>query len=165
MSMHQEMKKALNRQITMEFHSSSIYLAMAADFFAKNLPGLGQWMLVQAGEETGHGMRIFRHLVDRGETVELEAIEAPPRTWASPLEAFRAALAHERKVSASIHALTELAREKKDHATEIFLQWFETEQVEEEANADAIVKKLELYKDYPATALMLDQELGRRGKG
>ncbi len=164
MTMHKDMKNALNKQITMEFHSSSIYLAMAADFFAKNLPGFGQWMLVQAGEETGHGMRIFRYLIERGEAIELEAIEAPPRTWASPLEAFKTAFAHEQKVSASIHALTELAREKKDHAAEIFLQWFETEQVEEEANADAIVKKLELGKDFPGTVPMLDVELGRRKK-
>jgi ferritin len=164
MSMHQDMKKALNRQINMEMHSSYLYLAMAADFFSKNLPGFGQWMLVQSGEETNHGMKIYRHLVDRGETVELEAIEAPPKAWASPLEAFQAALAHERKVTASIHALVDLARERKDHAAEVFLEWFVSEQVEEEANADAIVKKLELYKSYPATLLMLDEELGRRGK-
>ena len=165
MTMNPEVKKALNKQINMELYSSYIYLAMAADFFAKNLGGFGQWMLVQSGEETNHGMKIFKYLLERGETVELQAIDAPQKSWAAPLDAFQTALAHERKVSASIAALTDLARDKKDHATEIFLQWFESEQVEEEATADEIVKKLELVKGHTGALLMLDHELGQRGKG
>jgi ferritin len=164
MKINSELKKALNKQITMELHSSYIYLSMAADFFSKNLDGFGQWMLIQSREETEHGMKIFRFLLERGETVELEAIEAPQPSWPAPLDAFKTALAHERKVTASIAALTELARDKKDHAAEIFLQWFETEQVEEEANADAIVRKLELAKDNTGALLMLDREMGQRGK-
>jgi ferritin len=164
MAMNPDVKKALHKQINMEFQSSYLYLGMAADFFAKNLAGFGAWMLEQAGEEKNHGQKIFRHLVERGETIALDAIEAPPKSWASPLEAFQAALAHERKVTASIGALTELAREKKDHAAEIFLQWFVTEQVEEEANADAIVHMLELAKDNAGALFMIDRELGRRGK-
>jgi ferritin len=165
MTMNADLKKSLNKQITMEFHSSSIYLSMAADFFAKNFTGFGQWMLVQSKEETGHGMKILKYLLERGETVELETIEAPPKTWANPLEAFKAAFAHEQKVTKSIGTLMEAARDKKDHAAEIFLQWFVTEQVEEEVNADAIVKKLEFIKDVPGGLYMLDKELGQRGNG
>jgi ferritin len=164
MKMNPDVKKALNKQITMEFHSSAIYLSMAADFFTKNFGGFGQWMLVQSKEETGHGMKIFKYLLERGETVELEAIDAPQKSWATPLDAFRTAYGHEQKVTASIAALTELARDKKDHATEIFLQWFVSEQVEEEANADEIVKKLELAKDHLGALLMFDHELGKRGQ-
>jgi ferritin len=159
MTMNPDVKKALNKQINMEMFSSYIYLAMAADFFAKNLAGFARWMIVQSGEETAHGMKIFKYLIERGEAVALESIEG----WASPLEAFQTALAHEQKVTKSIGALTELAREKKDHATEIFLQWFVTEQVEEEANADAIVKQLELMKGHTGALFMLDKELGQRG--
>ena len=161
--MKPELKKALNKQINMELGSSYLYLSMAADFAAKNQAGFGRWMTVQSQEETGHGMKIFKYLLERGETVELEAIEAPQKTWATPLEAFRAAYGHEQKVTASIGALIELAKSVKDHATEIFLQWFVSEQVEEEANADAIVKKLELAKDHLGALLMIDHELGQRG--
>jgi ferritin len=164
MKMNSELKKALNKQITMEMYSSYIYLSMAADFFAKNLGGFGQWMRVQSGEETGHGMKIFTYLLERGETVELEAIDAPPKSWATPLDAFKTAYAHEQKVTAAMAALTELARDKKDHATEIFLQWFVSEQVEEEAHADEIVKKLEMVKDNTGALLMLNHELGQRAK-
>jgi len=163
MIMQAEVKKALNKQINMEYYSSYIYLSMAADFFNKNLPGFGTWMLLQSGEETGHGMKIFKFLSECGEQVELEAIDAPKKTWKTPLEAFQDAYAHEQKVTKSINMIMDLAQEKKDHATAIFLQWFVSEQVEEEAHANEIVKKLELIQDNTGVLLMLDKELGQRG--
>jgi len=163
MKMSADLVTTLNKQINMEFYSSYIYLSMAADFVNKNLTGFGGWMRAQSAEETGHGMKIFRFLEERGEKVELAAIDAPPQTWKTPLAAFQDALAHEKKVTASIAGIFELARKQQDHATEIFLQWFVSEQVEEEAQTDEIVEKLELIKDNTGALLMLDKELGQRG--
>ncbi|MEJ2664465.1 MAG: ferritin [Spirochaetia bacterium] len=158
-----EITKALNGQIKMEFFSSYIYLAMAAYFENTNLTGFGHWMHLQSREETEHGMRIFRYIIERGGAVDLQGLDTPPKSYKSPLDVFEAALAHERKVTASINALVELAQSKKDHATEVFLQWFVKEQVEEEANADAIVQMLRLADNTPGALFMLDKELGRRG--
>ncbi|MBN1525864.1 MAG: ferritin [Spirochaetales bacterium] len=160
--MNEDVKKALNKQINMEMFSSYLYLSMAADFIDKNLPGFAKWMGMQAGEENSHAMKIFHYLAERGARIELEAIDAPKKSWGTPLEAFKEALAHEQKVTASIGKIVDLAREKKDHATEVFLQWFVTEQVEEEANATDNVVKLEMAKDNTGALYMLDRELGMR---
>jgi ferritin len=155
----------LNKQINMEMFSSYLYLSMSADFLDKNLTGFSAWMKVQAEEETVHAMKLFHYLGERGARIELEAIDAPKRAWGNPLEAFTEALAHEQKVTASIGKIVDLAREKKDHATDNFLQWFVKEQVEEEANADANVKKLGMAKDNTGALYMLDRELGGRTRG
>ncbi|RPJ07505.1 MAG: ferritin [Spirochaetaceae bacterium] len=160
--MNEDVKKALNKQINMEMFSSYLYLSMSADFLDKNLSGFAQWMKIQADEETEHAMKIFHYLGERGARIELEAIDAPKKSWNSPLEAFSEAYAHEQKVTASIGKIVDLAREKKDHATDNFLQWFVKEQVEEEANADANVKKIGMVKENAGALYMLDRELGSR---
>jgi ferritin len=162
--LEKEMEKALNKQINMELFSSYIYLAMSAYFQHGNLPGFADWMYMQSLEETEHGMRIFNYIVERGGRVELQGIEEPPRSYDSPLAVFEAALAHERKVTASIGSLVELAQGKKDHASQVFLQWFVKEQVEEEANADQIVQMLKRADNAPGALFMLDKELGQRKK-
>lgn len=156
------MLDALNEQINAELFSSYLYLAMAADFQAKTLKGFANWMEVQAREEAGHAKRFYDFLVDRGGRIALKAIAAPPAEWKSPLAAFEDSYAHEQKVTAMIHKLADLAAAEGDHAAAVMLQWFVTEQVEEEANASEIVEKLKLIKDHPQGLLMMDGHLGQR---
>jgi len=109
-------------------------------------------------------MKFFDHIVDRNGRVKLTAIEAPESEWASPLAVFQAAYAHEQKVTAMIDGLVKLAKEEGDAATGTFLQWFVTEQVEEEKSADEVVQKLKMVKDAAPALLMLDAVLGKRGE-
>jgi len=157
-----KMEKALNDQINAEMASSYLYLAMAADFADRNQMGFAHWMKVQAGEETGHAMRIFGHLIERGSRVTLTALETPQAKWASPLAAFEAALKHEKYITGRINDLVNLAIAEKDHATATFLQWFVSEQVEEEASALDIVQKLKQVADAPSGLFILDRELAQR---
>jgi ferritin len=157
------MQEAINDQINKELYSSYLYLSMAAYFEDKNLPGFGQWMHVQDGEERGHAMKLYGHLIDRGGRVMLKAIAAPETEWKSSLEAFKVVQEHEAKVTASINALYELALKEKDYPAQVLLQWFITEQVEEEKNATEIVKQLELIDAKGTAVLMIDHRLGKRG--
>jgi ferritin len=158
------MQKAINEQINKEFYSSYLYLSMAAYFENKNLPGFAKWMQVQAGEEREHGMKFFEHLVDRGGKVELAPIAGPATEWKTNMEVFQQVQEHEAAVTASINALYELALKEKDYPAQVLLQWFITEQVEEEKNAADIVQTLELIDAKGTAVLMLDHELGHRGK-
>jgi ferritin len=157
-----KMSEALNKQINAEMFSSYLYLSMSAWFEAQNFKGFASWMRVQSGEETAHAMRIFDHLHDRGAEVKLTQIEAPKTSWKSPLEVFEEALEHEKKITAMIGELFNLAAAERDGASHDFLEWFEREQVEEEANATLIVAQLKLAGDNPAALLFLDAELGKR---
>ena len=157
-----KLQLALNEQINAEYHSGYLYLAMVAYFEGMNLDGCGNWMRIQAQEEVMHGMKIFDYLSERGGRVKLTAVEAPPPDWKSPLEAFEAALAHEIHMTERINDLADLPLEERDHATNNVLQWYVTEQVEEESNVDDIVQKLKLLgKDGPGL-FMLDRELKTR---
>lgn len=156
---------AINEQIKHEFESAYIYLSMSAYFEATNLPGMAQWMRGQAQEEISHGMKLFDFINDRGGRVTLKAVDAPPVEFESPLQVFEAALNHERKVTRLIHGLYEVAQKENDFATKVALQWFITEQVEEEKTADLIVQQLKMVgKDQPAL-LLLDRDLGQRKPG
>ena len=156
------MQEAINEQINKELYSSYLYLSMAAFFEYMNLPGFAKWLHIQADEERGHGMKLYEHLVDRGGRVMLEAIAAPANEWKSTLEAFKEVQGHEAAVTASINALFELALKEKDYPAQVLLQWFITEQVEEEKNAAAIVQQLELIDSRGTAVLMLDHQLGKR---
>ena len=157
-----KMQEALNDQVTAEFYSAYLYLAMEAYFESVNLPGFANWMRVQTQEELTHGIKIYDFLNERGGTVTLKAIDQPPSEWPSPLAVFEAAYKHEQKVTGLINELVNLAVEEKDHAANSFLQWFVDEQVEEEKSASDIVGKLKLIKDSPQGLYMLDQELAQR---
>ena len=157
------MQDAVNEQINKELFSSYLYLAMAAHFEDRNLPGFARWLRTQADEEREHGMKFFDFLVDRGGRVQLKAIAAPQAEWGSSLEAFQEVQAHEAKVTAAINALYELALKEKDYPAQVLLQWFITEQVEEEKNAADIVAQLELIDAHGTAVLMLDKQLGKRG--
>jgi len=156
------MQDALKTQINEEMYSSYLYLQMSAWFQSINLPGFANWMYVQSQEETSHAMKIYDFINDRGGKVTLAQVAAPPPECASPLEAFEAAYKHEQHISGCFDKLTELAATEKDNASAIFFQWFVTEQIEEEASADGIVRKLRLIKDAPAGLFMLDRELSSR---
>jgi ferritin len=155
-------EQALNNQIQKEFHSAYIYLAMSAYFEAENLPGAAHWMRHQAEEEQEHAMKIFDFIHDRGGRVALQAIGEPPATFDSPLTVFEAAYAHEQKVTQSIHDLYALAVKEGDYPTQVMLQWFIDEQVEEEKNASAIVAQLHMVGDSPAALFMIDRQLAAR---
>jgi ferritin len=157
-----KMEQALNAQVNAELYSAYLYLSMAAYFESVNLSGMATWMRMQEKEETIHAMKFFDFISDRGGRVTLTAIEAPETDWKSPLAAFQAVAAHEQKVTGLINDLVKLAREENDPATEIFLQWFVTEQVEEEKSADEVVQAVKMIQDNPPAVLMLDRELGQR---
>jgi ferritin len=158
------MQTAINEQINKEFFSSYLYLSMAAYFETKNLPGFAQWMYVQADEEHGHGMKLFKHLLERGGKAQLTGITGPQIDWKTSLDVFKHVQEHEAAVTASINNLYELALSEKDYPAQMLLQWFITEQVEEEKNAADIVQQLELIDARGTAVLMLDHQLGKRGK-
>ena len=159
-----QMEQALNDQLNAELHSGYLYLSMSACFTGRNLHGFAQWMKVQAQEELAHAMKFYAHILERGSSVSLQPVGAVPTDWKSPLAAFQDAYAHEQKVTALIDDLVNKAVAAKDHATNIFLQWFVTEQVEEEASASEIVQKLNLVGDNVGGLMIMDGKLGQRGK-
>lgn len=156
------LQKSINEQINKEFYSSYLYLAMSAHFEDVNLPGFARWMKMQADEEQEHGMKFYAHLLDRGAKVELAPIAGPVIEGKTNLEIFKQVQAHEEAVTASINALYELSLKEKDYPAQIMLQWFITEQVEEEKNVADILAKLDMLKDKGTGVLMLDHELGHR---
>jgi ferritin len=158
-----KIEAAINEQINKELYSSYLYLSMSAYCEAENLPGFAHWMRAQAQEEVGHAMRFFDYVNARGGRAVLKAIEMPPPIWKSPLEMFEQVLEHERKVTGMINRLYELALTEKDYAAQIELQWFITEQVEEEESAGQVVDQLKRVGEQPMGLLMLDRQLGERG--
>lgn len=161
----ESIQNALNDQIQKELYSSYVYLSMAAYFEAENLPGAANWMRIQHQEETAHAMKFFEFINDRGGRVQLQAIQQPPLNFGSPLEVFTEALAHERKVSKSIHDIFALAVQENDYPTQAMLQWFINEQVEEEKTASDIVAQIKMIHDSPAAMYMLDQQFAARQLG
>jgi len=144
MPISEAMQAALNQHIEQEFASAYLYLAMAAHCTSANLPGFAHWLRLQSLEETGHALRLFDLLTDRGGQVRLQPIPAPPATFASPLALMQQALAHEQQVSRLIHDLYAVAAQEKADTSETELQWFLAEQVEEEKTVGEIVGQLEL---------------------
>jgi ferritin len=154
--------KALNEQINHEMYSSYLYLSMAAYCESKNFPGFAQWMKMQSSEEYKHAMKIYEYIHARNGTVTLLAIDQPQTEFKSPLKMFEQTLEHERKISALITKLYELAVKENDYPTQVMLQWFITEQVEEEKTAVGIVEQLKLVGDSPVSIIMMDRQLGAR---
>ena len=157
-----KMQKALNDHLNAELYAAYLYLAMAAYFESTHLPGFANWMRLQSREEMGHAMRFYEYINERGGRVELQAIDKPPVNFKSPLAVFEEALKHERVVSKEIDKLFDMARKEKDYASEVFLQWFVTEQVEEEKSAGEVVEALNMIGDQRPALLMYDRELGKR---
>lgn len=154
---------AINDQIAKEFFASHLYLSMVAWFEDRNLPGFAHWMRMQAEEERGHAMRLFNYLIEAGGRVRLMAIDAPAVDFESPLQVMQESLKHEQKVTASIRTVYELADKEKDYGTQLHLQWFITEQQEEEKNVGDVIARLEMAGDNKVALMFIDRELGSRG--
>ncbi len=157
-----KMQTAINDQIQAEFYSAYMYLAMSVYFSGQNLDGIAHWLKVQYEEENEHAHKLIDFLLERGGTVELKAIQAPDKKYGSALQTFEKVLAHEKLVTSLIHKLYELAIKEKDYASQVFLQWFISEQVEEEANADAIVEQMKRIPENSAALFYFDKKLGKR---
>jgi len=157
-----KVQDALNKQINAELYSSYLYLSMQAHFEQTNLLGFANWMKVQSTEEYGHALKIYDFINDRTGKVELTSIQQPTSKFKSPLEVIQLAYEHEQSVSGMIHRLYDLAAKENDFPTQVMLQWFITEQVEEEKQALQIVEQLKMIGDNTPAFLMLDKQLGER---
>ena len=160
--MNPKIQDAFNKHLNAESFSAHLYMSMSAYFQTVNLKGMAHWMRLQADEETMHEMKFFDFVLSRGGKVVLDQVNAPPTEWDSPLAAFEAAYGHEQMISAKINALVDLSLAESDHASNAFLQWFVTEQVEEEESVSEIVDQLKLIEDDRGALFMLDRELGQR---
>jgi ferritin len=159
-----KMQAALSAHVDQELYSANLYLSMSAYCEVKAYKGFGRWLRVQHGEELSHALKFVDHVLARGGQPTLGAVPAPPREFGSMVQVFEAVLAHERLVTARVHDLYAAAAAEKDTACQIFLQWFVSEQVEEESTASEIRDKLAMVGDRPGAALYLDKEYGKRGK-
>lgn len=157
-----KVQQAFNSQLNEELYSSYLYLSMAAHFEAKNLKGFAHWFRLQSQEEYGHAIKFFSFILQKGGKVSLTQIGAPKNEWNSIAEVFTDTLAHEQKITSLINGLVEVSMEEKDYAAHTFLQWFVTEQVEEEANVEEIIQKIEMIGDNKSGLFLLDNELGSR---
>ena len=160
---NQKMEQAINDQIQKELYSSYLYLAMSAYSETQNLKGFAHWLKLQHDEEKEHAMKLVDYLLERGGKVAYQALEAPPAEFGTPIEVFEQVLAHELYITDSIHKLYELAVAEKDIAAQIFLQWFVTEQVEEEANVTEVLEKLKMIGDKSSGILYMDKAMAKRG--
>lgn len=158
----EKVQEALNEQLNKELYSSYLYLSMSAYFQSVELKGFANWMRVQAQEELMHTMKFYDYVNERGGRVILKEITAPQTEWTSPKAAFEHVYKHEQMVTGLINDLVESVIKEKDHATNNFLQWFVTEQVEEESSAKEVLEKIKLVGDESSGLLLLDQELGQR---
>jgi ferritin len=162
MTISNKLSDLINKQINHEMYSAYLYMSMAAYFLKQNLPGFANWMRVQAQEEMVHAMKFYNYVIERQGAVKLMAIDGPPTDWNGPLAVFQDGFKHEQKVTGLINGLMDAAISEKDHASQIFMQWFVNEQVEEEASSDAVIQKLKLMAGAPGGIFMLDKELAAR---
>ncbi len=158
----EKMQQAINEQIQAEMFSANLYLAMSGYCMSKGLKGFANWLRVQYQEETMHALKLLDYLLERGGQLEIKEIEAPPQEFGKPVEVFEKILAHEDHVTSLINKLYEVAVEEKDVAAQIFLQWFVTEQVEEEASVSEVLEQLRMIGDQNSELFYLDKELATR---
>jgi ferritin len=162
MSMSTVVLEALNQQINAELGASYEYLAMSAWCSAQHLPGTAKWLRLQSQEEYGHAMKLYDFVLDRGGDVSLKAMAAPTLKFASLHEVFERVSKQEQDVSGQIDSLYELAFKEKAFSATVELQWFLTEQVEEEKSAREILARLKLIANDPAALFDFDRDLGSR---
>jgi ferritin len=152
------LEKELNKQMNAELYSAYLYLSMSAFLSEKNLNGFSHWMMLQFEEEQSHAMKLFQYILDRGGKINLEKIEKPKTVWKDIIDIFENVLEHEQKVTGLINELVNLAMEEKDHATVVLLQWYVSEQVEEESSVSDILDQLKLIEGKGSGLFMLDRE-------
>jgi len=157
-----KLTEAINVQITREFYSAYMYLAMANDAIDKGFKGAANWLTLQFQEEQMHALKFSKYLQDKGAKVVLGAIETPPTEWSDLVHLFKDVLVHEQKVTAWINAIMSVAVEEKDYAAQGMLKWFIDEQVEEEANVADVIWMLEMNSESKVALFVADQELAKR---
>ena len=157
-----KLETELNKQLNAEMYSAYLYLSMSAFLSTKNLPGFSHWMRVQFEEEQAHAMKLFQYIIDRGGKVELTEIEAPKIEWKGIIDVFENVVKHEAIITEKINNLINIALEEKDHATVSLMQWYVTEQVEEEATVSDIYDQLKIIDGQGAGLFMLDREARQR---
>lgn len=162
MNIGAKMQEAINEQINAEIYSAYMYLSMSTYFQSNGLPGFANWMYVQWQEEMTHAMKFLKYIEERGGRVRLMEIKCPPQEWDGALQIMKASLEHEQHVTSLISRLVDIALEEKDHATHNMLQWYVSEQVEEESNVQAIIDELEMVGENKHGILMIDKELRGR---
>ena len=160
-----KIQDALNAQVNLEQFSAQLYLAMSAHCEGKSFRGFAHWLRVQAQEETKHAMKLVDFVLDRGGKLELAAVAAPAADFGSVTQVFEKILDHEKSITGKINALFELSRAEKDYASEIALQWYVTEQIEEEANVGQIVDQLKAVGEQGGGIWYLDGKMGKRVAG
>ncbi|MBE0517404.1 MAG: ferritin [Methanophagales archaeon] len=158
----EKMEEALNKQLNNELYSAYLYLSMSAYSTYIGLKGFANWFMVQYQEETVHALKFYNYILDQGGRVKLMAIAQPMAEFKSPMDLFEKTLQHEKFITKCINDLVDHAIAEKDHAANIFLQWFVTEQIEEEGNDNEIIAKLKLVGEDGPALLMLDKELASR---
>ena len=156
------LEMAMNDQIKHELASAYLYLSMSAYCESNNMGGAGNWMAKQAQEEQEHALKFFKYLHERGAKVTLQALPQPASEFTSLLDMFEQVKEHEAKVTGLIHRLYEMALKENDYASQIMLQWFVSEQVEEEKHAAEIVDSLRMVGTQGASLFMVDRWLGER---
>jgi ferritin len=156
------MQDALNQQINLEQASAQLYLAMGAHCEGRSFRGFAHWLKVQAGEETKHALKLVDFLLDRQGKLELKPVSAPPTDFGGVIEVFEKTLEHEKSITKRINALFEQARAEKDYASEVALQWYVNEQVEEESQVQQIVDHLHAVGDKGGGIWFLDSRMAKR---
>ena len=159
---NEKVQNVLNAQINKEFYSAYLYLAMSAFFDEIGLYGFANWTKVQAKEEVDHGMILFDYIIERDGIVKLEQIDSPDRAFENPLQVFEKILEHEKFVTESINCVAQMSHEECDLATRHFINWYISEQVEEEANARDVIDRLKMFGDDRTSLYLLDKEMGQR---
>ena len=152
----------LNNQINAEFYAAHLYLSMSAYCSSINLDGFAHAMRIQADEERMHAMKILDFILERGGKVVLGEIKKPPTSFKSLSDVLEKTLSHEQKVTKLIHTLYEATLKDGDHATKVMLEWFVTEQVEEESSAESILLKVKSVAKDNSAILYLDDEMSKR---
>lgn len=156
------LEAAINDQIKHELYSAYLYLSMSAHAESNNMPGAAKWLAKQAEEEQEHALKFYSYIHDRGGKVTLQAIAQPPTEFTSLLDIFEQVKEHEALVTSLIHRLYEMSVKENDYASQVMLQWFVTEQVEEEKNAATVVDALRSVGTQGTALFMLDRWLGER---
>jgi len=153
---------AINEQMRHEFYSAHLYLSMSAWAEANNLSGAAHWLRAQFGEEQGHAMKFYKYVVEQGGRVTVGALAQPPAEWTSLLDLYQQVLEHEKKVTALLVKLYETTVAEKDYASQFLLQWFISEQIEEESNATKIIDAIKMVGNSGTSLYMVDRQLAAR---
>jgi len=157
-----KMAAAINGQINKEMYSAYLYMSMSAYAESEGLKGFATYFMVQYHEEMVHAMKFYEYLAKQGNKITLGALEQPASEFGTMLQMFQTTLEHEKFITRSINELVDLAIAEKDHASKAFLDWYVTEQVEEEQNAVENIQKLKMIGDNSSALYLLDKELGAR---